>query len=79
MAKKVHKNTMIVRVQISMDKKSILIYNQSRKYNCVLENPKEIAVIAEAMEGKIKCFFKAQFTQRPHIIELLEKVEDQNW
>ena len=79
MARKNKIKTMIVKVQLSMDKETIIIYNENRRHNGIVKDKEAIGIITEAMEGKIKCYFKAEYIPNPPYFELLEIVEDQKW
>lgn len=70
---------MIVKVQIFASDRSILIYDRTRKYNGIIKDTTVIAMISERMEGNVKSYFVAEYTQTPICFELIEKVEDQNW
>jgi hypothetical protein len=79
MSRKTKNKTMIVKVQIFTNDKSILIYDQTRKYNGVIKDNNTIASITERMEGKMKSYFIAEYTQNPVCFELLDIVEDKDW
>jgi hypothetical protein len=79
MSKETKVKTMIVKVQIFANDRSVLIYDRTRKYNGIIKNGETIDIITERMEGKTKRYFIAEYTQNPICFDLLEIVEDKDW
>lgn len=75
----IKKKILIVKVEIREDQKSILIYNHSREYTWLIEDPTRIDVIVKFMKGVTSGYYKAAYTENRRRFQLIEKVMDQIW
>jgi hypothetical protein len=77
--KKPWKQVLTVKVEMSEDKKSILISTHNQEYTFKIENPKEISIISKSMEGNAICYFKSEYVESRRRFRLIEKIMDQCW
>lgn len=72
----------IVKVQIPIGgtgEPSILIYDESRDFHVLVEDPASIANIVMAQTGALKAYWYAEINDAERTFKLTERAPDQEW
>lgn len=72
----------IVKVQVPVyqtGEPAILIYDESRDFYVIVEDPASFANIVAAQTGALKAYWYAEIDDADHTFKLTERAPDQEW